>query len=89
MTLLPDGLLERLRAEYREMPGMRLTAAQVQRLCGIERAICQEVLDQLVAAKFLWVNAHGAYARLPGGDVSRLRTANVGIRRFRALSTGS
>jgi hypothetical protein len=75
MSPLPDGLLDRLRAEYREMPGMRLTAAQVQRLCGIERAICQEVLDQLVAAKFLWVNAHGAYARLPEGEVSRLRTA--------------
>ena len=82
MTPLPDGLVARLRAEYREMPGMRLTAEQVQRLCGIERAMCQEVLDELVAAKFLWVNAHGAYARLPDGDVSRLRTAQASVQRF-------
>ena len=86
MTPLPDGLLERLRAEYREMPGMRLTAAQVQRLCGIERTICQDVLDQLVAAKFLWVSAHGTYARLPEGELSRLRPPNVSLRRFRLSS---
>ena len=29
-------VLTRLRAEYLEMPGMRLTAQQVQRLCGVE-----------------------------------------------------
>ena len=46
-------VLERLRAEYLEMPGLRLTVEQVQRLCGIERAICSVVLDTLVEAKFL------------------------------------
>jgi hypothetical protein len=86
MTPLPEGLLERLRAEYREMPGMRLTAAQVHRLCGIERAMCQEVLDKLVAARFLWVNAHGAYARLPEGEVSRLRMAKASLQRPRVSS---
>lgn len=83
MTPLPNGLLERLRAEYREMPGMRLTASQVQRLCGIERATCQQVLDQLVAAKFLSVSAHGIYARLLEGEVSRVRAPKASPRRFR------
>jgi len=86
MSPLPDGLLERLRAEYREMPGMRLTAAQVQRLCGIERAIWQEVLERLVEAKFLRVSAHGTYACLQEGELSRRRAPGGNGRRFRPLS---
>ena len=39
-----ERLLERVRAEYLEMPGLRLTLKQVQRLCGIERTVCQMVL---------------------------------------------
>ena len=33
---LDQRVLERLRGEYLEMPGMKLTIEQVQRLCGIE-----------------------------------------------------
>jgi hypothetical protein len=36
-------VLERLGAENLEMPGLRLTVEQVQRLSGIERAICSAV----------------------------------------------
>ena len=56
-------LVERLRAEYLEMPGMSLTLDQVVRLCGIERPACQRALDALVHAKFLSLNADGVYAR--------------------------
>jgi hypothetical protein len=59
----------RIRAEYLEMPGLRLTPEQVQRLCGIERMICQLVLNELVDAKFLCVKADGHYARLTEGCV--------------------
>ena len=53
MILPPsERLLERIRAEYLEMPGLCLTSEQVQRLCGVERTICQLVLDSLVDAKF-------------------------------------
>jgi transketolase len=38
------------------MPGLCLTSEQVQRLCGVERTICQLVLDSLVDAKFLCLN---------------------------------
>jgi hypothetical protein len=54
-------MLNRLRAEYLEMPGLRLTAAQVQRLRGIERLMCESVLDALVDAKFLRVKSDGTY----------------------------
>ena len=62
-------VLARVRAEYLEMPGMRLTARQVQRLCGIDMAACTHVLDALVALKFLRVYADGTYARVADGTV--------------------
>jgi hypothetical protein len=59
-----EDVLNRLRAEFLEMPGLRLKPAQVQRLCGIERAMCQMVLDSLVDEKFLCAKVDGAYARV-------------------------
>jgi hypothetical protein len=54
---------ERIRAEYLEMPGMRLTPAQVQRLSGVDIAVCKLVLDDLVRARFLHKWPDGSYAR--------------------------
>ena len=48
-----EDALNRLRAEFLEMPGMHLKPEQVERLCGVERGLCQTVLDSLVDAKFL------------------------------------
>jgi hypothetical protein len=78
-------VLARLRSEYLEMPGMRLTVQQVQRLCGVERAICQWALDSLVAAKFLCANADGTYARLTEGEMplARAAKADLGLDRHR------
>jgi uncharacterized coiled-coil protein SlyX len=39
MRTLEDAL-NRLRAEFLEMPGMHLRPEQVQRLCGVERGLC-------------------------------------------------
>jgi hypothetical protein len=66
-TFPTQQLLERIRAEYLEMPGMRLTFEQVQRLCGVDGSVCRVVLDSLVAAKFLCANLDGTYARLTDG----------------------
>jgi hypothetical protein len=68
-----DDAIERLRAEYLEMPGLQLNAEQVQRLCGTERTICRKVLDTLVNANFLCVKPDGHYARLAEDDFSRPR----------------
>jgi hypothetical protein len=65
-----NSLLKRIRAEFLEMPGLRLTLEQAQRLCGIERAPCKMLLDTLVADKFLCVKSDGAYARLTEGALS-------------------
>jgi hypothetical protein len=56
--------LNRLRAEYLDMPALRLTREQVERLCGLERTVCERVLATLVDTRFLCVNADGTYARL-------------------------
>jgi hypothetical protein len=57
-----DAVVDRLRAEFMEMPGLRLTSERVQRLCGVERMVCQTVLDELVKTKFLCRNRHGSLA---------------------------
>ena len=75
-----DDLLNRLRAEFLEMPGMQLKPEQVRRLCGVELELCQAVLNSLVDAKFLCVCADGRYARVTDGEVSRHRSAQVGVR---------
>jgi hypothetical protein len=74
-------MLERIRGEYLEMPGLRLTLEQARRLCGVERALCQMVLDALVDEKFLSVKADGAYARVTDGvDHPHPRPARADLR---------
>ena len=63
-----DALLNRIRGEFLEMPGLRLTCEQAQRLYGLDRALCQRALDWLVDTKFLCVTANRTYARI--ADVS-------------------
>jgi hypothetical protein len=62
-----DQLLHRIRSEYLEMPGLRLTCAQAQRLWGMDEQTCSEVLRSLTEARFLHRREDGAYARLADG----------------------
>jgi hypothetical protein len=64
-------LIGRLRAEYLEMPGLRLTALQARRLCGGEDAFCQAALDQLVDERFLDRRSDGSYSRVSDGPRRR------------------
>jgi hypothetical protein len=61
-----DMLHVRIRAEYDEMPGMRLTLAQAARLFNLERGRCEEVLTTLVSAGALWTNGREFLARDAG-----------------------
>jgi hypothetical protein len=61
-----DEVLQRIQGEYLEMPGLRLTAAQAQRLWGLERDVCSALLGALVDARFLAQTRDGAYVRLDG-----------------------
>ena len=56
----PEDVLRRVQGEYLEMPGLRLTTAQAQRLWGLDRAACDAVLD---APEFLVRSSDGAFLR--------------------------
>ncbi len=51
--LLIEDVLPRVRTEYLEMPGLRLTAAQAQRLWGLDPTARDTVLTALDEAKCL------------------------------------
>jgi hypothetical protein len=53
--------LELIQAEYREMPDLRLSKAQMQRLWGVEPFVCDALVDALVAARVLRRTPNGTY----------------------------
>jgi hypothetical protein len=60
----PTALLLRVRAEYSELPGLRLTLPQACLLFGANAGECQGVLQHLVDAQFLKTMTDGSYIRL-------------------------
>jgi hypothetical protein len=84
-----NALVTRIRGEYLEMPGLRLTLEQAKRLFGVERALCKRVLDALVEAKFLCVRPDGAYARVMDGDVGRPHPAKADLGAERRVGMAS
>jgi hypothetical protein len=55
-------LVVRVAGEFREMPGLRLTPAQAQRLWSVDRSTCEHVLNALVDAKVLSPRPDGTFA---------------------------
>ena len=51
--------VDRARAEYMEMPGLKLTSAQAARLWMLDSDTCEAVFTTLVGERFL--------VRMPGG----------------------
>jgi hypothetical protein len=58
-----EHVMQRIREEFREMPGLRLTPAQATRLWGLEHHTCRTVIDRLVAAAFLRWTDSGSVTR--------------------------
>jgi hypothetical protein len=56
--------VNRVRAEFLEMPGMQLTLPQAARLCHLEPKFCEAALTALVDAKFLAKTRNERFARL-------------------------
>ena len=67
--------LQIVRGEFLQVPGLRLTRAQIQRLWGLDDAVCRAVLGALVEERFLSLTADGHYARA-GSDVSGIPGAH-------------
>jgi len=61
--LMNPVLLRRMWSEFVEMPGLRLTRPQAQRLWGVDAATCLSALETLVALKALVRAPDATYAR--------------------------
>ncbi len=59
-----EEVLRRVQGEFLEMPGLRLTLAQARRLWGLDAASCDEALNTLIDAKFLFRTRDGAFMRI-------------------------
>ena len=55
--------LRRARAEFLEMPGLQLTAAQAARLWCFDPALCSRVLETLVETRFLVRTRNASFTR--------------------------
>ena len=62
-------ILCRVRGEYLEMPGLRLRQEQAERLWGLDRQTCRQILDVLVTTGFLCRLPDGTYGRLTDDPV--------------------
>ena len=66
-----DDVLLRVRGEYCEMPGLRLTLVQAQRLWALDALAAQSVLRALVDARFLRPAPDGTFVRVDSDSPRR------------------
>jgi hypothetical protein len=64
MIVTRAQLLHRIKAEYIEMPGLRLTVAQAGRLWGLDTPACLDLLERLINESFLQRRPDGTYSRV-------------------------
>jgi hypothetical protein len=57
----PESLVARVRGEYFEMPGLRVTLAQACRLWQVDMFTCEILLEYLVRAGVLCKTDRGFY----------------------------
>jgi hypothetical protein len=65
----------RIQIEYIETPNMRLTRAQLGRLCDLPQDVCENAIASLVATGFLM---QGTGGRLLRGGLGRTADAVLG-----------
>jgi hypothetical protein len=58
-----DAIVQRVRGEYLEMPGLSLTERQAQRLWHLEPEACRSLFRTLVESGFLRQTPRGGYVR--------------------------
>ncbi len=86
MNTLPyQQAFDRIRAEFLEMPGMRLTAEQLERLSGVDRAVCECVLEDLIRARFLCRWPNDSFGRV-SDSASRTQKDGVDLNRSRVYA---
>ena len=73
-TLWPNLLtvVQRIEAEYREMPGLSVTEAQARRLWGIDEATCRRALGTLLRRGILRRTRRQSWVRTESGPPSNV-----------------
>ena len=62
-----NGLLLRVIEDFDEMPALRLTTRQAMRLWGLDRPMCEALLQTLVEDGFLVRDSRGQFAKRRAG----------------------
>jgi hypothetical protein len=70
-TRTDPRIINRIRSEFHEMPGMRLTLPQAARLFDLDAALCAHALAALVAEGELWTDGREFSVVARAGTVLR------------------
>ncbi len=62
-TVSLDDVLVRIRSEFLEMPGLKLTPRQAERLWGVDAETCRALIEKLTEANFLTLTRQGSIIR--------------------------
>ena len=66
-----EGARARIQIEYIEMPDLKLTPAQVGRLCNLPKDVCEAAIASLVESGFLSTSSSGSILRVGRSQVLR------------------
>jgi len=72
-----EEVLQRIQGEFVDMPGLRLTTAQAQRLWNLDSDDCRALLGALVDASFLTRTTEGAFVRPDNARMTLERSPRV------------
>jgi hypothetical protein len=61
----------RIQIEYIEMPDLKLTSAQIRRLCDLSLDVCEPAIAALERSGFLWRAHDGRFVRRALGRAGR------------------
>jgi hypothetical protein len=86
---IDEQLLTRVRGEFLEMPGLRLTRDQARRLWGLDDGTCALVLDILTRRGFLLCGSDGRYACLADLSATAPPSGRMAKARIRTGSRGA
>ncbi|MFN7985106.1 MAG: hypothetical protein U0Q11_24960 [Vicinamibacterales bacterium] len=73
-----NDIVGRVRREFLEMPGLRLTEAQARRLWTLDSSQCRAALDNLIESGFLVRTPDGAVIRVDTGRLASARPRRPG-----------
>jgi hypothetical protein len=76
--------LDRIRGEFLEMPGLRLTDRQAQRLLGLDAELCATLIAELLQERFLVRTRDGSFMR-----VERATPAKAGLVQDRGANSAA